>query len=154
MTTSKVSIGSVSSGTLRHEDLIPAFLDCLGDLGDEGETSNGDNIADMLVEIESRSGFKGYYESDESEYDLESLFYSLNDFAPPYCYFGAHQGDGADFGFWPDWDAIEELDGLRVADTSEVPSGFTGEVLHVNDHGNTTLYVAERGELTEVWAIV
>ena len=41
---------------------------------------------------------------------------------------------------------------LRVNDTSEVPRGYTGEVLHVNDHGNTTLYTASRGKLTEVWS--
>lgn len=30
----------------------------------------------------------------------ETLFDALNDIAPGGCYFGAHMGDGSDFGFW------------------------------------------------------
>jgi hypothetical protein len=47
-----------------------------------------------------------------------------------------------------------EFDGLVVSDTSEVPSDFSGEVLHINDHGNATLYGARRGKLVEVAACV
>lgn len=43
-----------------------------------------------------------------------------------------------------------EFDGLVVADTSEVPSEFLGDVLHINDHGNATLYGARLGKLVEV----
>jgi len=35
-----------------------------------------------------------------------------------------------------------------------VPADYCGEVLHVNDHGNATLYAAERGQLSEVWSVV
>lgn len=47
-----------------------------------------------------------------------------------------------------------EFDGLVVSDTSEVPSNFSGEVLHINDHGNATLYGARLGKLVEVASCV
>jgi hypothetical protein len=37
---------------------------------------------------------------------------------------------------FPAWD-----DELLVSDLAEVPEGFEGTVLHVNDHGNVELYV-------------
>ena len=39
-------------------------------------------------------------------------------------------------------------------DSDYPPSDFEGEWLHVNDHGNATLYVRENGNDTEVWGIV
>lgn len=48
-----------------------------------------------------------------------------------------------------------EFDGLVVSDTSEVPADYDGEVLHINDHGNATLYVADgEGNLKEIAAVV
>ena len=113
-----------------------------------------ERLDNYLAEIEQRQKQEGYYESDDAQFDLEWLFDELNTFAPPYFYFGAHPGDGSDYGFWLSEDAIEDFEGLRVEDQSEVPSDYCGEVLHVNDHGNCTLYVADQGQLSEVWAIV
>jgi len=44
-----------------------------------------------------------YFSSDDATEDLEKLFEILNesDVAPPCTMFGAHEGDGSDFGFWP-----------------------------------------------------
>jgi hypothetical protein len=52
-------------------------------------------------------------------------------------------------------DAIEaherrDFDGLVVADTCEIPASYSGDVLHINDHGNATLYAAARGRLVEI----
>lgn len=49
---------------------------------------------------------------------------------------------------------VDDFDGLRVSDLSEVPDDYTGEVLHVNDHGNMTLYACTDGECSEVWSVV
>lgn len=49
---------------------------------------------------------------------------------------------------------ISDFDGLKVEDTSQVSDSYIGEVLHVNDHGNITLYNAKNGKLTEVWSLV
>jgi hypothetical protein len=94
------------------------------------------------------------FDSDDASEVLSDLFNALNEFAPAYGYFGAHPGDGADYGFWLHEDWEQDFDGLKVDDTSEVPSDYSGEVLHVSDHGNPTLYVANAGVLTEVWALV
>lgn len=84
-------IGSISWGTLRAEDLIPAFADELERLDEEGKYS------DLIKEANEITDF----DSEESSYILnEELFNALNDFAPDGCYFGASEGDGTDFGFW------------------------------------------------------
>lgn len=130
----KISIGSVSEGTLRPADLVDAFARELRRIApdhallkDRGlpadNTEELADIADILID-------------------------ALNDLAPPYTTFGAHYGDGASFGFWPSLDSLEEDasygDGvLKVSDLSEVPDDATGYVMHVNDHGNVTLYEIE-----------
>jgi hypothetical protein len=82
------------------------------------------------------------------------LFDALDAYAPAYFYFGAHPGDGADYGFWLSESFPDDFDGLKVSDTADVPKGHTGEVLHANDHGNMTLYAYSRGRGRELWAVV
>lgn len=139
------SVGSVSSGTMLKEDLIPTFCSELRSLGHRSKE---------LTRIEKAQNKNGYFESEDSEFDLESLLDMLNSHAMPYFYFGSHMGDGSDFGYWLIESCIEEFGGLKVEDLSEVDSAYTGEVLHVNDHGNMTLYVSNKGKLTEIWGIV
>jgi len=155
------SIGSISSGTLLPADLIRVFADELKDLA---KASKSDAYKDLLAEAEA------WVEADDSmdpgevpdgdEHDdcgpglVDELIDALGEFAPPYFYFGAHPGDGADYGFWLHDDFQQDFDGLTVDDISEVPDDYEGEVLHVNDHGNCTLYSARNGELKEIWAVV
>jgi len=151
------NIGSISSGTLLPYDLIDAFAYGLEILvqqnakewcSDAGR-SQKDSYMTLIGNARELSE-----DSDEIDYVLEELQDAMAAFAPPWVYFGAHPGDGADFGFWVIEDIDVDFDGLKVDDTAEVPTGFSGEVLHVNDHGNMTLYVADKGKLTEMWAIV
>jgi len=151
------TFGTVSHGTLCTEDLLDAFASELeyqvqrnaeAWCSDEGRQERDKYMA-LIGEAREVDP-----DSDEaSELVNESLPDALHAFAPAYSYFGAHEGDGSDFGYWPDIDQAD-FDGLSVADTSEVPADYSGEVLHVNDHGNMTLYAADRGRLTEVWSIV
>jgi hypothetical protein len=147
-------IGGISRGTMRPQDLIPRFCDQLRWLGMRNKA---------LSAIESRynraiNGKYGendkYFTDEVSAFDLDELFDLLNEFAPPYCYFGAHPGDGSDYGFWITEFLEDDFDGLKVDDTSEIPANYTGDVLHVNDHGNMTLYSCTRGKRREVWAVV
>jgi|SRR5690348_3830988 len=149
-------IGSVSSGTLCTEELIPSLLWEAKNLRlTKYERKEVSRIAREVSQAEDSETGTAYFESDAAGYDLnETLFDILNNHALPYFYFGAHPGDGADFGYWLSEDFENEFDGLKVSDTSEVPRGYTGEVLHVSDHGNMTLYSASRGRLHEIWAIV
>jgi hypothetical protein len=155
MQTMKTIIGSISSGTMREEDLIPCFLDTLEQLNPAKAASIRGKYASVLDMLGNEDATE---EEREASLDLlELLFDELQNVSPPYFYFGSHPGDGADYGFWLS-EEFEELfkddGGLKVSDLSEVPADYSGDVLHVSDHGNSTLYSAENGKLTEVWSLV
>lgn len=93
--TKKATPGSVSWGTHLPEDLIPRFIDVLAQLDeDKAEAFR----AELPEDLEPNDP---YWESEEAQWMLEELFDTLNEFAPEGYYFGAHEGDGSDFGFWP-----------------------------------------------------
>lgn len=148
----KKNLGSVSCGTMRTEDLIDSFIY-------ELQSQRPLRREDRKLIREIRRNEKNmvdptYYENEQSQWDLDALFDALNNYCLPYFSFGAHPGDGADYGYWLSEDFQSEFDGLQVSDLSEVPTNYTGEVLHVNDHGNMSLYVYNRGRSRELWAIV
>jgi len=149
-------IGTISSGTLRREDLISSFADELRRLVKQKGVGREQRKRHLTLcrEVARNQRAKDYYKSDDASFDLDALFDSLNEYAGPYFYFGAHPGDGADFGFWLSESFDEDFDGLKVSDLSEVPAKYTGEVALVNDHGNLTLYVKSARKLRELWAIV
>lgn len=100
-------IGTIISGTQRPEDLIPALIDALDARKEmlllDGKLSRYEfrQLDYWLVEIERRMGRSGYWQSADAQWDIEGLFDALNDLAPEGTYFGAHPGDGADYGYWP-----------------------------------------------------
>lgn len=95
---------------MREEDLIPAFADCLRQAKANNVTLTGKanstlNEADKLIRKYAKA-FTGWNHlpgsvQDEAGYLLEDLFDALDEIAPASCYFGAHPGDGSDYGFWP-----------------------------------------------------
>lgn len=145
--------GSISSGTMRAADLIPAFSWELRRLAEKLGPTPDLPVSPEIALCNEADNVEDY-ESDEASELLEELSNALSEHAPAYGYFGAHPGDGADFGFWLSEFFEQDFDGLKVSDTSEVPADYSGEVLHVNDHGNCTLYSANNGELTEIWGLV
>jgi len=153
-------IGTISHGTMRAEDLINPFaltLEALAKINNV-EAEHAPLIKEAF-DLEYDAEEDCYRDEDAADDVLESLFDALNEFAPPYCYFGAHPGDGADYGFWPCEDFqqyMRDSDVLQVSDTSEIPDDYIGEVLHVNERGNATLYVTDEGstDLREIWSIV
>ncbi len=74
-----------------------------------------------------------YYGTEDAGWDLESLFEALDSYSPPYFYFGAHPGDGSDYGWWLPEGFAEEFEsdgnGVKVGDLADVPKGYRGEVL-------------------------
>jgi len=169
MTATTPRIGSVSTGTTNPRDLIPTFMDALERFGGKLPPDTvfpafmnipegpAPNYGYSWTDPESPE-FAAYLESDDASDDVSALVDALNEVSPAYVYFGSHPGDGADYGYWPSWDSIESdsitvdtyrkakyPDGdswrlLRVSDVSDVPWGFIGTVLMVNDHGNATCY--------------
>jgi hypothetical protein len=147
------SLGSISSGTLRTEDLLVAFADELEHHvqrnAEEWCSRRGRKRRDELLALvtETRDG-SIEDEGDLADAVLEELQDALGEFAPPYTYFGAHEGDGADFGYWPAWDAIEELPQVEDGDEAKA---LGEDCRFVNDHGNVTIY---GGDGTVIWDCV
>ena len=83
---------SIIHGTLRPQDLVPAFADALRVLSPERLK----NIVTLLPERDDHP----WWETEECAEVLNDLFDLLNEYAPEGYYFGAHPGDGSDFGFW------------------------------------------------------
>jgi len=79
--------GSVSHATMRSEDLIPTFIAVLKDI-------DADQAAEYERDLPEDLG------SEEACDFLDDLFDVLDGHAPEGCYFGAHPGDGSDYGFW------------------------------------------------------
>ncbi len=151
----KYLFGSVSSGTMRPEDLIPCFLDVAFQLGIK-------NIQLTKIQKKLRHSdkfIKNYFLSEDSTYDLDFLFENLNERSAPYFYFGSHPEDNTNYGFWlfEDflWCTLQEGGILQVKDLSEIPKNYYGEILFISDHGNRSLYVRQHnGHLKEIWSIV
>jgi hypothetical protein len=151
-------MGSVSHGTMRAADLIPAQFDTLLELdpirGVELWASWRQELwEDWGVEIAPEPGAEGDWEgvvdaigSETPYFILEELGDALTELAPPGVYFGSHPGDGADVGFWPDFDGLDNGEYPKVGDPGELdnlPWDAT-EAVEVNERGNVTFYVAER----------
>jgi hypothetical protein len=86
--------GSIISATRREQDLIPAFEGVLDIAGVEYERPAA---ADKLLLGQSLTD----NDQEEVSYYLnETLCDLLGEIAPKGTYFGAHPGDGSDFGFW------------------------------------------------------
>lgn len=147
------NIGSVSSGTMRKEDLIPSFAWEL-----EHQKPLRKYHAHNLRVIKTNMEVKDYYDTEEADWDLETLFEMMEEYAPPYFYFGSHPSNGSDYGYWLGEDFeqdIIDMGGIKVSDLSEIPKGYTGEVLEINDHGNCTLWYKSRNHrMAEMWSIV
>lgn len=89
--------GSVSHGTLLSSDLVPRFLQLLNELdpavAKAVEMAHEDDIKAALNNI-------GDPEPEGVGDLIDTLFNALDSYAPHGWYFGPHEGDGADFGFW------------------------------------------------------
>jgi hypothetical protein len=98
-------LGTVSHGTMRTQDLIPAFLDALAEVDSSAYEQimvcQFSFIPDYVMDEGDGSE---WWNSEDASYKLDDLFDALDAAAPEGCYFGAHPGDGSDYGFW----AIED----------------------------------------------
>ena len=85
---------SVSHGTMRTQDLIPAFMDVIRD------TPEYVQVMDAVPSHAMEDKEADWWDSEEAVRLLESLFDTLIAYAPEgYC-FGSHPGDGSDYGYW------------------------------------------------------
>jgi predicted Rdx family selenoprotein len=151
--------GSVSHGTHRPEDLIPAFSDELATQQARTQTDQYDDliaeanaVTDFLESLETVGVSAETWIAQEALSTLvETLQDALSGFSEDYIYFGTHPGDGSDFGFWVDSEAVErDREDGELPAGDELPEGNSGLFLVVSDHGNMTLYDGAR----EVWGVV
>ena len=145
-------LGSISTGTLRPEDLIPAFNNALTQIHD-GHYCDIDEM--MNDEAGNAAEFGKQPSNDELQRRVVArLMDELQDACPPFVYFGTHEGDGADFGFWPDMDRLEEEMRSTTSDF-QADNCWTladdGVIVNVSDHGNVTVMDMERNV---IWSVV
>ena len=149
-TTKQFTLGSVSTGTMRTEDLLPKFADALRNLTwKDGQRPASEMFSTLFQEVT-----KYFDASDENpvaapEELSADLQEALTECCPPFVYFGAHPGDGADFGFFPDWDALTEA--MANAGFTSYKYGdmyLEDAILQVNEQGpgegNVTLLTLDR----------
>lgn len=150
----RASIGSISAGTLQPRDLVSAFAAELEWLLDGNAVPTAAMSAGWSGSFHAlAANANDWMTADDDLADdgselVAELCDALEAFAPPYCYFGAIEGDGADFGFWPSWDAIEDL--KCVSDPAEVENHLGEDCQFVNDHGNVTVYGSDGTVLLEI----
>ena len=103
MTTYTPQPGTLIEGTTRHQDLIPAFLAELQRIDPVGYDSIVRDTYPIpgYVERSYNPPTHEWWYSDEAYDLLTRLFADLDNASPAGHYFGAHPGDGADFGYWP-----------------------------------------------------
>ena len=157
-----LSIGSLSHGTLRAQDLADALLDALRAMGHDDKT--------LLRDLAT---IAGHDDDDDDDDDNDSPMEwadecindgidALQEYAPPFCYVGMHEGDGSDLGVWPMLDAVQEAiregDAITIDDLADLDSLSVAEckasyAVHVKDHGNMSLYRL-RIETESIWDCV
>ena len=92
------STGSVSTGTLRAQDLAPAFFDLLGDVNPYlVGTEWWEQMRKDVARIVASDG-----ELDNADEIIARLDDEINAQLPEGFYFGTIEGDGSDFGIWQD----------------------------------------------------
>lgn len=93
----RTEAGSISHGTLCSEDLIAAFSAELNALAEDHELVAEANAVLLLHGL----GYSVMSDGDAASELVSELQDALNEHAGPGLYFGAHEGDSSDFGYWP-----------------------------------------------------
>lgn len=102
-----IEVGTISHGTLRAHDLYRAFRDALRDHAPDAfdklyRPAVGYRPTTIVhAEANAATPQSGFWESEDADEAVDMLFVALSKLAPEGLYFGTHEGDGSDFGFWP-----------------------------------------------------
>lgn len=91
---------SVSHGTMRPQDLIPRYMDVIRD------TPEYLQIMHVVPSHALEDGEAAWWDSEAAASFLEDLTDTLADYAPEGYYFGAHPGDGSDYGYWKNTETV------------------------------------------------
>jgi len=164
-------LGSISTGTLRTQDLIPAFTYKMGELTHDPVSNTSKYPTEAMAKLWDEAihliGTDQWWTLDPEDSGVDDLLNDLTDaldeLCPPFVYFGTLEGDGADFGFWVDWDRLEEArQYIKIFpnEQPERPNNLEPDdeylrdynvIVQVSDHGNVTVMDMERNVL---WSMV
>lgn len=94
--------GTVIHGTLRNEDIITACIHALFELDPERARTIWKRNPKMNEALCDRdAGIKNdWWESEDATQSCLDIFDIMGEYSPSGHYFGAHPGDGSDFGWW------------------------------------------------------
>jgi len=103
----KIELGSLIHATL-SEDLIPAFLFALEDYKHPKAFAFNSELIELgfghsmcgACGLGNREEWPEAFDDDMASEIIGDMMDALNELAPDGYYFGAHEGDGSDFGFW------------------------------------------------------
>lgn len=149
-TNKRLTVGSWSSGSTRTEDLLQAAVDMAESINMQ-EVGPIEDAAHVIEAINAGDDHVCDWDEclDPSE-TLDRLIEQLNNYAPIYCYIGMVEGDGADFGVWPSWEAIDDAKrhGISIfGDTGEyILNAEDNVVIHTSDHGNVEVFEIALGK--------
>ena len=173
-----LELGTISHGTMRVQDTMPALLSALDGIrlsAEDRQTCNEvracldtyhslEDIDETDYREEAAVGLnRVLHQLEEEMYD--TLIPLAESYVPDYCYVGSHPGDGSDLGVWPCEDLFDDTtqgsyDGYcwRLAENTHptevtIPNDMT-HALSANDHGNATLYRRGGRGWTECWSTV
>lgn len=95
--------GSVSHGTMRNEDVLPRIMSALFKEDKAKAREIWRNNPEFLEALcDKDCGIDNpWWDSEEAASICEELFGVMDEYAPEGHYFGAHPGDGSDYGYWP-----------------------------------------------------
>ena len=132
----------------------------IGDYIAKSDKSN----TDFSREILEFAIDKGFIWSEEivddenfwADAELEAINYlnNGNDCFNFYCYWGVSD-DGENFGLYPCVEDAKESCDFVSSRINEWPGdNYQGVYLHINDHGNCSLYNRIEGTDNEIWSVV
>jgi hypothetical protein len=139
-----ITIGTLIHGTLRDEDLLPAFADELDRVSNGAYAELRDTAGRWLVWLQE---YPDSVEDDAGDTVAEcvpevinELIDALQEYAPSHMTFGAHEGDGSDFGWWPslDFDGCD-MRSVPINGGNDSIDVTCGIYISTNDHGNVTV---------------
>lgn len=102
-------LGSASHGTLRSRDLLEywsRFLKaCVAHAPDHGANERSNTLVAQVEEFVEQNRPRDVFDYDEHIQEnaidlILALEAQINEYAPEDYYFGPHEGDGSDYGFW------------------------------------------------------
>lgn len=89
--------GSYSHATMRTRHLLPVFMAALESVDMDGANKLREEYAAVFEMLNAGDEPERL---EDSQWLMEALFDKLDAHCPENHYFGAHPGDGSDFGVW------------------------------------------------------